>query len=193
MSKVMALVGSPRKGGNCDLLTGSFLQGAREKGIKTEIIYLNQLNLRPCQACDGCASDGICVIPDDMQEVYSKVRASAGLVLVSPIYFGGLSAQTKMFIDRFQCWWQAKYRLQKPFIAADEKRPAAFICVGAREDQGRFEASRSLARLFFSIINFQLFDSLYFGGHDSRGSVGSDQEILQKSHRAGQRFISHIA
>lgn len=192
LGKVLALVGSPRQGGNCDLLTGSFLQGAREKGAEAETIYLNRLNIRPCQGCDGCAADGVCVIPDDMQIIYRKVQTSSGIVLASPIYFGGLSAQTKMFIDRFQCWWQAKYRLRKPSIAGDEQRPAFFICVGAREDKECFEAARSVARLFFLIINLRLIDTLYFSGYDGRGSVSLNREALRKARLAGQRFVSHI-
>lgn len=190
MNQVLALVGSPRRGGNCDLLTGCFLNGVRGKGLKVETVYLNRLNIRPCQACDRCASDGICVISDDMREIYRKVQTCSGLVLASPIYFGGLSAQTKIFIDRFQCWWQAKYRLRRPFIDAGEKRPAFFICVGAREDKMRFEAAESLARLFFLIINFRLIDSLCFSGHDSLGSVNRDQEALQRVFAAGQKFVS---
>ena len=191
-NKVLALVGSPRKNGNSDLLTASFLQGIGEKGVEGEALHLNRLKISPCQACDGCARDGICVIPDDMQDIYRKVHSSSGLLLVSPIYFGSLSAQSKIFMDRFQCWWQAKYRLQKPFIADEEKRPAFFICVGAREDRERFEDVCSLVRLFFSIIGFRLFASLCFGGHDHRGSVGGDSEALKTVRRAAHEFVSQI-
>lgn len=193
MAKVLAVVGSPRREGNCDLLTGSFLRGVRGKGVEAETVYLNRLNIRPCQACDGCARDGVCVVPDDMQAIYRKVQASSGMVIVSPLYFGGLSAQTKIFIDRFQCWWQAKYQLRKPFIDSNgPKRPAFFICVGARDDRESFEAAGSVVRLFLTIINYQLIDSLYFGGYDCRGSVGKDREALQKACLVGQNFASYI-
>ena len=176
-NKVLALVGSPRKGGNSALLTGSFLEGVREGGVDTETLFLNRLKISPCQACDGCARDGTCVIPDDMQEIYRKVQASSGIVLDSPIYFGCLSAQSKIFMDRFQCWWQDKYRLQRPFIGDEEKRPACLICVGARKDKKQFEAVRSV-RLFL-IIGFQPVDSLCFGGLIS-GEACSDREVCKQ-------------
>ncbi|NMA92291.1 MAG: flavodoxin family protein [Firmicutes bacterium] len=193
MAKVLAVVGSPRPGGNSDLLTGSFLTGARERGVESvEIIYLNQLNLRPCQGCDGCATDGICIIADDMQEIYRQVQTASGVLLASPIYFEGLSAQAKIFIDRFQCWWQAKYRLHKPFIPADGQRPAFLITVGAREDKECFESIKAVTRTFFLIINYRLTGSLYFGGFDRRGSVKEEQWALQKAYRAGQSFAREM-
>lgn len=52
--KILAIEGSPRKGGNSDLLCDAFLKGASESGNETEKIYIQDLNLQPCMACYGC-------------------------------------------------------------------------------------------------------------------------------------------
>ena len=117
---LLAVSSSPRRGGNSETLLKAFLEGASKKGWQGETVRLNELSLKPCQDCDGCAKDGRCVIKDDMQLLYPKVLAARGLVLATPIYFGSVSAQLKIFIDRFQCWWQAKYPLQSPLSREGE-------------------------------------------------------------------------
>ena len=122
MPGILAISSSPRRGGNSELALRSFCRAAEEKEIPVEMIRLHELNLQPCHACDRCAKSGICAIQDQMQTLYKKVIAATALVLATPIYFGSLSAQLKLFIDRFQCWWQAKYRLKTPLSPEEERR-----------------------------------------------------------------------
>ena len=101
--KVLAFVGSPRKGGNTDVLMDRIIEGSRERGAEVEKIYLNDLNVRMCQACDSCRKhiEDPCVLKDDMVEVHDKLRACDAFVVGTPIYYFGPSAQTKAFLDRW--------------------------------------------------------------------------------------------
>jgi len=101
--KVLAFVGSPRKGGNTDVLVDRIMEGARERGAEVEKIYLNELNVRMCQACDGCRKhiEDPCVLGDDMVAVHEKLRACDAFVVGTPIYYFGPSAQAKVFLDRW--------------------------------------------------------------------------------------------
>ena len=190
--KILGLAGSPRKGGNSDLLLDAFLQGAQRAGAKPEKIYLNDLRMRPCQACDACARTGCCVLRDDLQDLYPKVAACSGLVLATPITFGSLSAQAKMFIDRFQCWWHAKYRLGKPFIAAGEKRPAFFICVGALPKKEYCTNAKAIAAVYFHVVNLHPNGSLCYVGFDAKGSVTAHPPALCEAKEAGYNFTAQI-
>ena len=98
--KVLGVIGSPRRKGNTAALVESVLEGARKSGAETEAVYLDEINLNPCLACDGCKKTSRCVQPDDMQGVYDMIAGARALVLGSPVYFDQVSAQTKMFIDR---------------------------------------------------------------------------------------------
>jgi len=98
--QVLGLVGSPRLGFNTATLVERVLQGAADAGMATRLVYLNELNLEPCDACNGCKDTGQCVKEDGMRGIRDELEASGALVLGTPIYFDHVSAQTKLFIDR---------------------------------------------------------------------------------------------
>ncbi len=185
---VLALTASPRRQGNSELLLGSFLKGVQSEGLETETIRLNDLTFRPCQACDRCAPTGKCVVQDDMQTLYPKIISCSALILTTPIYFGSLSAQLKMFIDRFQCWWHAKYNLDKPFIKPEEKRPAYFICVGALKKKDYSESAKNIVSVYCHIVNLNLKGSLCFRGYDEPGSIAQAPEHLERAFQEGAAF-----
>lgn len=99
---VLVLKGSPRENGNSSTLAEQAAWGAKEAGAEVESISLHTLDIRPCDACDSChETDGVCVIKDDMQALYPKLRRASAIVVASPIYWFTISAQTKLCIDRW--------------------------------------------------------------------------------------------
>ena len=104
--KVLILSGSPRKGGNSDLLCDEFLRGAREAGHEAEKLRVAEKKIAPCSGCDSCtAHDGACVHKDDMAEVLQKMIDADVIVLASPVYFYSINAQLKAVIDRTVARW----------------------------------------------------------------------------------------
>jgi len=102
MKKILVFKSSPRLNGNSSTLADQAIIGAREAGAQVEVFNLNEMNIRPCDACDGCQeTDGVCMIGDDMQKLYPKLRQADGIVLASPIYWFTFNAQLKVFIDRW--------------------------------------------------------------------------------------------
>ena len=103
---ILILSGSPRKGGNSDLLCDEFLRGAQESGNKAEKIYLRSKKIAPCNACYFCKnSGGKCAIQDDMSEVLDKMQDADTIVMASPVYFYSIDAQMKAVIDRAVARW----------------------------------------------------------------------------------------
>jgi multimeric flavodoxin WrbA len=98
--KVTAFIGSPRKGGNSELLTKELLKAAEQEGAETEAIRLAEYDLKPCDACLACRKTKKCKIDDDGEKLFKKVVEADGIVLATPVYFGSCSPQTKIFIDR---------------------------------------------------------------------------------------------
>ncbi len=112
--KNLFILGSPRKSGNSKNMARAVASGILQStDNNVEYIYLNALNIRPCQGCGGCNKTGTCVINDDMQELYNKIDEAHRLFFVSPIYFYSVSAQLKTFIDRCQAQWAQKYLLHR--------------------------------------------------------------------------------
>ena len=112
--KILGISGSPRKNGNTSYLVKEALQAAKEEGFETEFISLSGLELNPCIACDMCKKESACIIVDDINEIMEKIEEADGLILGSPVYFGGVSAQTKMIIDRsrpLRAGFKLKYKV----------------------------------------------------------------------------------
>ena len=107
MKNILILLGSPRKGGNSDLLCDEFMRGALESGHRAEKIVLSERGIGYCTGCYLCRlSNGVCSIEDDMQEVLSKIIKADVLVLSTPVYFYSISAQLKTVIDRTVARWK---------------------------------------------------------------------------------------
>jgi multimeric flavodoxin WrbA len=98
---VLVFKGSPREHGNSSTLAEQVAEGIKACGAEAEIFYLHNMDIRPCDACDTCQETGVCVLMDDMQMLYPKLREADAIVIASPIYWFTMSAQTKLFIDRW--------------------------------------------------------------------------------------------
>lgn len=103
--KVLILSGSPRKGGNSDLLCDEFMRGAEKNGNEVEKIRVASKKIAPCSACYYCKNGGECVHKDDMAEILQKIIEADVLVLASPVYFYSIDAQLKAMIDRTVARW----------------------------------------------------------------------------------------
>jgi len=99
---VLVLTGSPRKGGNTQLLAEAFAQGAREAGCELSIIHAAEKHIRACLGCNGCfETGGVCVQKDDdMAPILQSYREADVVVFATPVYFFGVTAQLKLLIDR---------------------------------------------------------------------------------------------
>ena len=104
--KVLILSGSPRKGGNSDILCEEFLRGAREAGHQVEKVRPTEKKIAPCLGCYYCASHGgECVRRDDMADLLQQMIDADVIVLASPVYFYSINAQLKAVIDRTVARW----------------------------------------------------------------------------------------
>ena len=100
--QVLGIVGSPRRGGNTEVLVDRVLLGAKEAGAQTDKVILNELEIAPCQGCDMHETLHQCVQQDDMREILKQMERSQVWVLGTPLYWWGPSSQFKMFLDRWR-------------------------------------------------------------------------------------------
>lgn len=100
MKKILVLSASPRRNGNSSILCDEFIRGAQTNGNDVEKIYVNQLNIKHCQACYACRNTGKCFQKDDMENIINKMIAADIIVLASPVYFYSMNGQLKTLIDR---------------------------------------------------------------------------------------------
>jgi len=186
--KVVGISGSPRTGGNSDILLDCVLEGAMCAGARVEKVALNGLEFSPCLECGGCEKSGVCVLRDDLEPVYGTIGSADALVVASPIFFGGVSAQLKMMIDRFQCRWIAKYILGagRP---AQKKRKGVFLSVaGARKKQA-FTNAGDVVRAFFATVDTEYSGELLCGAVEKKGDVVRDKRSLRKAFELGRSLV----
>jgi len=98
--KILGIMGSSRKGGNTDTLLDVALTEAKKNGAVVSKISLGRKNIAPCNGCDKCTSTGKCVTKDDMQDIYTQMLASDGIIWATPVYFWSMTGQTKTVMDR---------------------------------------------------------------------------------------------
>ena len=188
--KIVAFLGSPRKNGNSELLLNEAVKGAGAAGSDVRIFDLNLLKLTPCQNCGGCDTTGTCVVDDDMAEIYKEIRSADRLILASPIFFFGLSAQSKTMIDRCQCFWCEKYLLKRPLPEGKYGRKGLLLLVGGMKKEIGVECSGATAKAFFRTISVQEHTTLSFLGIDAKGAVLAHPTALRDAFEAGKALAS---
>jgi len=103
--RILGIVGSPRKG-NTEILVKEALMAAESvEDVETEVLHIAPLKIHPCIACFRCFDEDpkghACPsFQDDMEKVYPKLAASYGIIIASPVYFGGITGQLKTLLDR---------------------------------------------------------------------------------------------
>lgn len=125
--KILVVTGSPRKGGNTEIMAETFAEAARERGHEVPVWKLSEKKVEPCLGCEYCVSHGgVCVQQDDMNEILKDVRTTDMLVIASPIYWFDVSAQTKCFIDRLYGVAQKGFHISSMAMLLNSGSPGVF-------------------------------------------------------------------
>ncbi len=189
--KVLALLGSPRRGGNTDLLLEEMLRGAQSQETEIERVVLSDWDISGCRECRKCEVDGNCVIQDQMQKLYPKLLQADHIILASPIFFYGVTAQAKRMIDRCQALWARKYILKKTSVQErSPRRKGWFVSVAGSRGEKVFQGAILTVRYFFDALNVEYAGELTFGRIDSKGAIKKHPSALKEAFEAGQRLIA---
>ncbi len=203
--KVVVFNGSPRKGGNIDLLLsevqkavaaatpaepGGAAASAGREPHEWRRFDLNAMNIRPCQDCGGCEKTAACVIKDDMVQIYAAIREADRIIVASPVFFFGLSAQIKAVIDRCQAFWCEKYLMKKPITAGPYGRKGLLLVVGGMKKEIGIQCSETTARAFFRTVSVPQDETLSFLGIDEKGAITKHATALADAYRAAERLIA---
>jgi multimeric flavodoxin WrbA len=180
-------MGSPRLGGNTDLLLDEALKGAQGQGAEVEKIVVDKLKIAPCREIYACLKDGKCVIKDDMNDIYPKILAADAVIVASPIFFYTVSAQLMALISRCQALWSRKYILKNMDIPL---KKGAFICVGATKGVKLFDGPKLTIKYFFQAINAEYKEELLIRGVDKKGEIKDHPAALADAYELGKELVS---
>lgn len=181
--KVLGLVGSPREGGNTEIMVKEILEGASENGAETKIYNLNELDIKPCQACMHCkTNDGECKTNDDMQILYKELAESDAFVLGSPIYMWQMTAQAKLFTDRLYALMGFPEKLGKT--------SSALVFSQGNPDGRLFDDYIGSTKQVFDLLGYPVKGVLVSAGDQTIGAVKDKEDILKDARTIGKDLIS---
>jgi multimeric flavodoxin WrbA len=183
--KVVVILGSPRKKGNSAILAAHIAGGARKAGATVETVFLQGLNIAPCNSCYACQkpkSKG-CAIEDAMQDLYPKLIVAESWVIASPVYWFTMSAQMKIFMDR--CFALPAYA-KKPFagksiaiaMSYGDADPFASGCVNA-------------LRTFQDAFNYTgaKIVGMVYGSAYGAGEIRANEALLKSAEQLGKKLV----
>lgn len=189
--KVLGLAGSPRWGGNTELLLDAFLAGATEAGGKAEKRRLSRLTVAGCTACNGCQRTGSCIVTDDFHSIDEQLIAADVIVLASPLYFANLPAQVKSLVDRSQSQWVRKFLLKDQLpatVAGHMRRRGIFLCVAGISGED-FSGVIRTVKYFFDLYQTDYWADLLLGDIDAKGAIEAHPTALRAAFDLGVRAV----
>lgn len=190
--KILAILGSPRKNGNSEVLAQTVAEKIAEiREAEIEYLRTQKLDISGCIGCNGCEKTGMCVIKDDMTDVYEKVDQADIILLATPIYFYGPSSQIKAVIDRFQARWSRKYLLKTRYRKQD-KRIGCLLSTAATQGKKLFDGSILVAKSFFDAIDVDYGGSCTIRGVDEKGALSEKAEQLQESRNFAVSMLDQL-
>jgi multimeric flavodoxin WrbA len=176
--KVLGLVGSPRKGGNTDLLVDTVLEGAAKNKHTTEKVYLYGVDIAPCVDCRACKKGNLqCVLKDGMQMLYLKLEEADVIVFGTPLYWYGSSAKMKLLLDRL-----------RPYIASKKlagKR--AVLLVPSEEGADACSHIVGMFNLSFGYLEMQI-TGVLLPKASEKGEVKEQPHVLEEAKLLGRHL-----
>jgi len=181
---ILVFKGSPREKANSSLLADKAIEGASAARAEVEAFSLHKMNIRPCDACDTCQETGVCVLKDDMQLLYPKLEAADAIVIASPIYWFTISAQTKLFIDR----WYALESTQGNALKG--KQFGIILTYGDTDpySSGAINAIRTFQDMF-RYLGASLAGIVY-GTANNEGDVLKQPDLLAQAYKLGVKLAA---
>jgi len=176
--KILALIGSPRKGGNTDVLVDQILKGSESKGHLTEKLYLYDYEIASCIDCRKCKKESnTCALKDDMLRIYGKLQDADIIIFGTPVYWYGPSAKMKLLIDRL-----------RPFIDSRElKGKKGFVVAPSEEGKDCCGPLMEMFRMSFSYLGMEFSGSLLAEAYE-RGEVKGNLDKMTKAYDMGLSF-----
>lgn len=170
MGRIVVLVGSMRKDGNTDLLAHSFADGASKNNI-VELVSVADYNINPCIGCNSCFTKkrNQCFQNDDMPIIYDKLRNADIVVVASPVYFYGISAQLKTIIDRLHTPMRNEFHVKK----------LALLLVGAATLPELFDAIKLQYQLILNFFRLEDAGMVLVRGVKDKGDIRNNEALKE--------------
>jgi multimeric flavodoxin WrbA len=181
-NKILGVIGSPRKRGNTHALVSKILEGAEKEGATTEILFLNDMNIRECDGCHVCWKGRQCSKKDDMNNIYAKIIDSDIIVFGTPVYWYGPTALMKCFIDRFVYFNCPENR---------SKIRGKFAVIAIPFEEENPKTANLLIKFFkqsLQYLEMKLVGKIIVPGVGNKGDILKKADCLEYAYELGKRL-----
>ena len=168
--KLLALIGSPRKGSNTDILVEQFLKGWKTNGHTSQKLYLYKYEISPCIDCRKCKQDNlICILEDGMQEIYPLIDSADLLIFATPNYWYGPTAKMKLLIDRL-----------RPYVANQKlKGKKAVVITPAAEGPEACGPLIEMFRMSFDYLGTEFMGKILGTAYERKEILNNKEELSE--------------
>jgi len=180
--KIIAFSGSPNNDGITNTIINKILDIANENTHETLLISLNSLNINPCQACGYCKENELCDLDDDINKIHSELENADYIIIGSPIYFGEVTAQTKLFTDRFYSIYNNENR------NIDGKKVILIYTQGNPDPKTYEEYVKNQKTSLYDFMNFDVVNTLIVAGVHSKEDLNQKKEIIKEIKNIAMRI-----
>ena len=176
--KILALIGSPRKGSNTDTLVDEILKGCKKAGHTSEKLYLYDYKISPCIDCRACKKGKfVCPIKDGMQRIYPKMDDADLIIFCTPNYFYGPTGKMKLLIDRM-----------RPFVANGKLKGKRWVLVTPAAEGPRVcRPLIQMLRLSFDYLGMKFIGKILVKAYE-KGEIKENRRELDRAYKLGASF-----
>jgi multimeric flavodoxin WrbA len=173
--KILALVASPRKRSNTDILVNQILKGSKESGHTAEKLYLYHYSISPCVDCRNCKKrDYVCPLKDGMQQIYPKMEEADLIIFGTPLYWYGPTGKMKLLVDRM-----------RPFVANGKMKGKKWVLVTPSAEGPKVCGPLvQMFRLSFDYLGMKFVGKILVKAYE-KGEVKKNQQVLKKTYEFG--------
>jgi multimeric flavodoxin WrbA len=173
--KILALNGSARRRGNTDILIDQILKGNKEKGHKSEKVYLYDYEILPCMDCRDCKKgDYVCTLNDGMKKIYPKMEKADLIIFGTPNYWNGPTGKMKLLIDRM-----------RPFVPSRKLKDKKWVIVSpSGEGPNSCRLLVEMLRLSCDYLGMKFVGKVLVKAYE-KGEIKSNQKALKKAFEFG--------
>jgi arsenate reductase len=188
---VLGLQGSPRIKGNTNLLLSTFLAEAEGLGARTHRLHVARHKILPCQECGTCEKEGFCPLDDDMQKIYPLLWQADIIVMATPVFFYGPTAQMKALIDRSQALWARRY-VHKLVDPGRKWRRGLLLSLGATKGKNLFDGVNLTAKYFFDAVGASFEGGLTYRQIEAEGDVAKHPTALRDAKDKARTLVTPL-
>lgn len=180
--EILALIGSPRKNSNCEIIVDEIAKGAEENGHTVTKYIIHDLDVAPCSGCELCNKGKDCRYEDDGAEIIDKLANGASVIFASPIYFGQMTAQAKTIVDRFYSIFN------NPEKSFGEDAKAAIVLTHAFPGSYDPYLQLTITQPFQNNMQMEIVGTIDAGDLKMPGEAKEREELLKEAYEIGKKF-----